>query len=71
MMDVRQKPALVNRKLLFSKQKLLTGNASGVVIIVFSSYDENSVAAPVAARDFLGATLSSPATTLALSKELR
>ena len=71
MMDAQQEHAAGKGKLLFEKQKLLSGNHDCVVNIAFSSYDENSVAAPAAARDFLGAKLSSPATTFALSKEQR
>lgn len=71
MMDARKESAASAGKLLFEKQKLLNGNDDCVVIIAFSSYDENSVAAPAAARDLLGAKLSSPATTFALSKEQR
>ena len=70
-MDARPAHAAGKGELLFEKQKLLNGNDDCVVIIAFSSYDGNSVAAPAAARAFLGAKLSSPATTFALSKELR
>jgi hypothetical protein len=71
MMDVQQEHAAGTGKLLFEKQKLLNGNDDFVVNIAFPSYDESSVAATAAARDFLGAKLSSPATTFALSKEQR